>query len=164
MADKLGIMISQLWFRVQLFIENAERIKGADQLNERDLVLLDYLERRQEVSFSELSAFFKKTSPSTMSNTLKRLYQKKLVTRREDPKDLRAKCFSVTAKGRRVLEPIRRGRAELSQIIADSLRLKPEETALIAQAIVRANQTFDHWMGLSGKIETAGSDDHGTVR
>ncbi|ABW67590.1 MarR family winged helix-turn-helix transcriptional regulator [Desulfosudis oleivorans] len=160
MADKLGKMIDQLWFRVQLFIETSGGRQGAGELSERDFILLDYLDRKGEAGFSELSDFFKKVSPSTMSGTLKKLNQKKLVARREDPRDLRANIFSLTPKGRQSLEPVRQSQAELSQIIADSLQLTPEESNLVAEAVVRANKTFDKWMGLSDLLEPDKPDEH----
>ncbi|MFZ5563027.1 MAG: MarR family winged helix-turn-helix transcriptional regulator [Thermodesulfobacteriota bacterium] len=154
MADKLGEMIDQLWFRVQLFIETSGGRQGAGVLTERDFILLDYLDRKGDMNFSQLAAFFKKVSPSTMSSNLKKLNQKKLVARREAPKDLRSNIFSITSKGRQALEPVRQAQAKLSQVIADSLGLTPKEMDLVAEAVARANQTFDQWMGLSDMQRT----------
>ncbi|MEW6080097.1 MAG: MarR family transcriptional regulator [Thermodesulfobacteriota bacterium] len=164
MADNLGKTIDQLWFRVQLFIETTGEQERFGQLTEREFILLDYLDKKKEASFSELSAFFKKVSRSTMSGILKRFHQKKLVSRREDPRDLRSNVFSVTAKGRRMLEPVRQRQAEISHVIADSLQLTPEGTRTLTEAIMRVNRTFDQWMALSGVSETGESDKDGGLR
>lgn len=164
MADNLGEAIEQLWFRVQLFIETSGEQERFGQLTEREFILLDYLDKKKEASFSELSAFFKKVSRSTMSNNLKALHRKKLVSRREDPDDLRSNIFSITAKGRRLLEPVRQRQSEISQVIADSLQLTAEGTRTLTEAVMRVNRTFDQWMDLSGIPVGGQPDNNGGLR
>ena len=141
-------MIEELSMRVRLFIETAGEREYDQQLKDKDIAVMMYLEKKGEVSFSELSAFFRKVSPSTVSNTLKKLYQKKLINRREDPNDLRSTIFSLTSKGRQSLVPVKDETAAMSQALAESLQLSTEESNLVAQVVKRATQNFDTWMGL----------------
>jgi DNA-binding MarR family transcriptional regulator len=149
MTDELQQMIGELSMRVRLFIETAGERQYAQQLKDKDIAILVYLEKKGEVSFSELSSFFRKVSPSTVSNTLKKLYQKKLINRREDPHDLRSNIFSITNKGRQSLAPVIDETTAMSRALAESLQLSAEESNLVAQVVRRATQNFDTWMGFS---------------
>jgi len=145
---KLDQMIDQLSFRVRLFIETIGGNEYPGNLSEREIIFLEYLERKGEVAgFSEFTAFFKKISPSTVSNTLKKLYQKGLVTRIESPQDLRSINFSLTDEGRGMLEPVKRDQAELSRVIAESLDMTVDESGLVSKIVRRAVLSFDAWMG-----------------
>lgn len=160
MAYELKQMIEELSLRVRLFIETAGERQYAQQLKDKDIAMLVYLEKKGDVSFSELSAFFKKVSPSTVSNTLKKLHQKKLINRREDPNDLRSNIFSLTSKGRQSLAPVKDETAAMSLGLVESLQLSAEESNLVAQVVRRATQNFDIWMGLPGDniSDESGSD------
>lgn len=151
MTDELQQLIEELSIRVRLFIETSGERQDPQQLKDKDIAFLEYLGKKGETSFSELSAFFKKVSPSTVSNILKKLYQKKLITRREDPKDLRSNIFSLTKKGRQALEPIKSETAAMSKALVESLDLTPDETRSIEKVVGRATQNFDYWMGIADK-------------
>lgn len=162
-ADIIETGIEQLSLQVRLFSEHTKRKQGLDQLTEREIVLLEFLENKGEASFSELAGFFKKVSPSTVSNMLKKLHSKKLVSRREAPDDLRSTIFGLTAKGRHFMEPIRQEKAELSRIIFESLQLTPEEINSTIKVIERAIKNFDFWLGLSDTPGEADEQDAGRI-
>lgn len=149
MEHELEDMIEQISFRVRLFTESTGKGQSAERVGERELIFLEYLEKKRDVNFSELTIFFKKVSASTVSNTLKKLYEKGLVARKDEPKDLRSKVFSITEDGRRFLEPVKRDQAEVSKVIADFLKLTPEEAKVVAGIIPRAIRNFDSWLGLT---------------
>ncbi len=159
MKDLLENRIEQLSFRVRLFMESSGRGGHADQLSERELVFLEYLEKKGAVSFSQLSAFFKQISASTVSNTLKKLYQQGLITRDDDPRDLRAKIFAISAAGRKFLGPVKRDQAEVFKAITEYLSLSPREHEMMSDVIQRAIRNFDKWLGFNGNTETDGGGD-----
>ena len=158
MADSLEKLIEKLSFRVRLFIETTGSGITDELINERDLTFLEYLEEKGDTGFSEIASFFKKISPSTVSNTLKKLHLKGLVSRREDPDDLRTKIFSLTEEGRHTLTPIKQNQTELFHLIAEALNVTPDEMEVVMAIIGRAIENFNFWLGLANLEEVAEPD------
>lgn len=149
MTDDLKNLFGELSLRIRLFMETMGRGVDDEQLSDRDLNFMAYLNEKGRPGFSEISAFFNKVSPSTVSNTLKKLHVQGLVARHEDPNNLKTKSFSLTERGRKALTPIKQTQAELLNILIDALLLTPEEAQTSKNIIQRAIENFDFWLGLS---------------
>ena len=148
MENEIEKLIAQLALRVRLFRDSTGRTPGINGLGERELTFLEYLELKGESSFSDLTAFFKKVSASTVSNSLKKLYKKGLVERKDDPNDLRAKIFAITEKGCLSLESVKRNQMATFRALVEFLQLTSEEAEISHKIILRSITNFDLGLGL----------------
>ena len=146
MENNMEELIAQLALRVRLFRDSRGKEPSVKGLSERELSFLEYIDMKGDTSFSILSSFFKNISASTVSNTMKKLYKKGLIIRKEDPEDLRTIIISITEEGTRILEQIKKERMHIFEMIVLALKLEEVEERVLYKVIPKAIRNFDEWI------------------
>jgi DNA-binding MarR family transcriptional regulator len=123
-------------------------IKGED-LTDREMLLLEILDMRENTSISEIAALCPKVSNATISTTITKLWRdKKLVNKLILPHNQRVTTVTLTPKGKKVLRKIRETQSNLYETITTSLALSLEQEALFKQALENAIKYFDEELQL----------------
>jgi len=156
MEKQIADLIAEMAFRVRLFSESSGKYFVIDNLGERDLTFLEYLDRRGEVGFAEVAAFFNRVSASTVSNTLKKLFVQGLIHRQDDPEDLRAKRFQISAKGKQKLAKVRDTRSVIYHTIEDNLQLSLQENRMLKEVMRRFIKNIDTTLDFTQSSTTEG--------
>ena len=88
-------------------------------------------------------------SNSTISTTITKLWKdKKLVDKRILPENQRVTTVSLTEKGKKILEEIKRTQADVFGTISISLGLSPDQVEYFQDILKNAISFFDDMMGL----------------
>ena len=129
MKEITEMMIYDMAFRVRLFIaSNLSEEKQANDLSDRETLLLELIDTRGSMSISEISNFYPRVSNSTISTTITKLWkEKKLVDKNILPENQRITTVSLTDKGREKLEQIKRRQSDVFTTVAKSLDLTAEQ-------------------------------------
>jgi DNA-binding MarR family transcriptional regulator len=141
---------------LQEFVNRISHLQGRtltvlteESVTLQQVLLLRRLQQLGESTPSELAERMQ-MSPPAVSQMIERLFQLKLLTRKESPGDRRRKNIAVTARGRELLERVRKARAaeystgvsalsrkvrtELAAVLSRALQELPEETAAVPLA------------------------------
>ena len=150
MKEITEMMIYDMAFRVRLFIaSNLSEEKQANDLSDRETLLLELIDTKGSMSISEISNFYPRVSNSTISTTITKLWKdKKLVDKRILPENQRVTTVSLTEKGRNVLEEIKRTQAEVFGTVTVSLGLSPDQVGYFQEILENAIGFFDKTLGL----------------
>lgn len=125
-------LLTRIWRLQRALAEEAEPCMAEYDLSPRELMLLAYVEHRPHAG--ELARALHLPAPS-VTHALKRLERSELITRENDPGDLRRFLFRLTPKGKRALAA---GRTCLVERLRDRLgRLAPEERETLVALLDR---------------------------
>jgi DNA-binding MarR family transcriptional regulator len=137
-----GQMDLALGDTLQEFVNRVSHLQGRtltvlteESVTLQQVLLLRRLDQLGESTPSELAERMH-MSPPAVSQMLERLFQLKLLTRKESPDDRRRKRVAVTARGRTLLERLREARA--AEYAAGIASLSPKVRAELAAVLSRA--------------------------
>lgn len=144
------MMIYDMAFRIRLYIASKfSEEKRANDLNEREALILELIATKGSMSISEIGKFYPKVSSSTISTTITKLWKdKKLVDKKILPINQRITTVNLTEKGRKVLEQIKKKQTDVYSTVALSLALSAEENESFQQILGNAINFFDDMLGL----------------
>lgn len=149
MKHLLAELIAQLSVRVRIWNEARSQEDNPKKLKDRDIVILEYIMMEGVVGFSQIKHLFQdQMSEPTVSNLLKELYKKGLITREPDPDDFRSIFLSVNKEGKDILEIIKKNRMLTFEMIVNALDLENEETKTLSKIIPKAIQNIDKGLKL----------------
>ena len=137
-------------FRVRLYIASKISEQKVGDLSDRETLILELVGMKGNMSISEIGGLYPTVSNSTISTTITRLWKdKKLVDKRILPENQRVTTVSLTEKGQKVLEEIKRTQSEVFSTVTVSLGLSPDQVEYFQEILENAIGFFDKTLGLT---------------
>jgi DNA-binding MarR family transcriptional regulator len=149
MQKTTEMLIYEMSLRVRLYIASKELERRVEGLTERESLLIELLGLKEEMSISEIANLYGSVSNSTISTTISKLWKdKKLVDKNILPENQRITVVSLTEKGKKVLEEIKKRQSVVFKTVAKSLGLSQEENVYFRDILANAIKFFDQNLGL----------------
>ena len=149
MQTTTEMLIYEMSLRVRLYIASKELERRVQDLTERESLLIELLGLKEEMSISEIGDLYASVSSSTISTTITRLWKdKKLVDKNILPENQRITVVTLTEKGKKVLEEIKKRQSMVFKTVAKSLGLSQEENVYFKDILENAIKFFDEKLGL----------------
>jgi len=149
MKNTIEKLIYDMAFRVRLYIASKVSEHKVGDLTDRETLILELVGMKGNMSISEIGGLYPTVSNSTISTTITKLWKdKKLVDKRILPENQRVTTVSLTEKGRKVLEEIKRTQSEVYGTVTVSLGLSPDQVEYFQEILVNAIGFFDKTLGL----------------
>ena len=143
-------LIYDMAFRVRLYIASKISEQKVGDLTDRETLILELVGMKGNMSISEIGGLYPTVSNSTISTTITRLWKdKKLVDKRILPENQRVTTVSLTEKGQKVLEEIKRSQSEVFSTVTVSLGLEPDQVEYFQEILENAIDFFDKTLGLT---------------
>ncbi len=143
-------LIYDMAFRVRLYIASKISEQKVGDLTDRETLILELVGMKGNMSISEIGSLYPTVSNSTISTTITRLWKdKKLVDKRILPENQRVTTVSLTEKGQKVLEEIKRSQSEVFSTVTVSLGLSPDQVEYFQEILENAIGLFDKTLGLT---------------
>jgi DNA-binding MarR family transcriptional regulator len=143
-------LIYDMAFRVRLYIASKISEQKVGDLTDRETLILELVGMKGNMSISEIGSLYPTVSNSTISTTITRLWKdKKLVDKRILPENQRVTTVSLTEKGQKVLEEIKRSQSEVFSTVTVSLGLSPDQVEYFQEILENAIGFFDKTLGLT---------------
>ena len=143
-------LIYDMAFRVRLYIASKISEQKVGDLTDRETLILELVGMKGNMSISEIGNLYPTVSNSTISTTITRLWKdKKLVDKRILPENQRVTTVSLTEKGQKVLEEIKRSQSEVFSTVTVSLGLSPDQVEYFQEILENAISFFDKTLGLT---------------
>ncbi len=150
MKNNTEKLIYDMAFRVRLYIASKVSEQKVGDLTERETLILELVGMKGNMSISEIGSLYPTVSNSTISTTITKLWKdKKLVDKRILPENQRVTTVSLTEKGKKVLEEIKRTQSEVFSTVTVSLGLAPDQVQYFQEILENAISFFDKTLGLS---------------
>ncbi len=150
MKNNTEKLIYDMAFRVRLYIASKVSEQKVGDLTERETLILELVGMKGNMSISEIGSLYPTVSNSTISTTITRLWKdKKLVDKRILPENQRVTTVSLTGKGKKVLEEIKRTQSEVFSTVTVSLGLAPDQVQYFQEILENAITFFDKTLGLT---------------
>ena len=150
MKNNTEKLIYDMAFRVRLYIASKVSEQKVGDLTERETLILELVGMKGNMSISEIGSLYPTVSNSTISTTITKLWKdKKLVDKRILPENQRVTTVSLTEKGEKVLEEIKRTQSEVFSTVTVSLGLAPDQVQYFQEILENAISFFDKTLGLS---------------
>ena len=149
MKNNTEKLIYDMAFRVRLYIASKVSEQKVGDLTDRETLILELVGMKGNMSISEIGNLYPTVSNSTISTTITKLWKdKKLVDKRILPENQRVTTVSLTEKGQKVLEEIKRTQSEVYGTVAVSLGLAPDQVQYFQEILENAISFFDKTLGL----------------
>ena len=143
-------LIYDMAFRVRLYIASKISEQKVGDLTDRETLILELVGMKGNLSISEIGGLYPTVSNSTISTTITRLWKdKKLVDKRILPENQRVTTVSLTEKGQKVLEEIKRSQSEVFSTVTVSLGLELDQVEYFQEILENAIGFFDKTLGLT---------------
>jgi len=150
MKNNTEKLIYDMAFRVRLYIASKISEQKVGDLTDRETLILELVGMKGNMSISEIGSLYPTVSNSTISTTITKLWKdKKLVDKRILPENQRVTTVSLTEKGKKVLEEIKRTQAEVFGTVTVSLGLSPDQVEYFQEILENAIGFFDKTLGLN---------------
>jgi DNA-binding MarR family transcriptional regulator len=150
MKNNTEKLIYDMAFRVRLYIASKISEHKVGDLTDRETLILELVGMKGDMSISEIGSLYPTVSNSTISTTITKLWKdKKLVDKRIVPENQRVTTVSLTEKGKKVLEEVKRTQSEVFSTVTVSLGLSPDQVEYFQEILVNAIGFFDKTLGLS---------------
>jgi len=142
-------LIYDMAFRVRLYMASKVSEKKVGGLTDRESLVIELVGMKGRMSISEIGKLYPTVSNSTISTTITKLWKdKQLVDKKILPENQRVTTVSLTEKGERVLEEIKRTQADVFSTVTRSLGLSPEQVQYFQEILENAIDFFDEALGL----------------
>jgi len=143
-------LIYDMAFRVRLYIASKISEQKVGDLTDRETLIMELVGMKGNMSISEIGSLYPTVSNSTISTTITKLWKdKKLVDKRILPENQRVTTVSLTEKGKKVLEEIKRTQSEVFSTVTVSLGLSPDQVEYFQEILENAIGFFDKTLGLN---------------
>jgi len=150
MKNNTEKLIYDMAFRVRLYIASKISEQKVGDLTDRETLILELVGMKGDMSISEIGSLYPTVSNSTISTTITKLWKdKKLVDKKILPENQRVTTVSLTEKGKKVLEEIKRTQSEVFGTVTVSLGLSPDQVEYFQEILENAIGFFDKTLGLS---------------
>lgn len=139
---KLERLIDEISVKMRL-LKVAQDTKVTGQYSEREILLLELIDAKKKMSISELTTSFKVVSKSIISSTISNFWKAQIVNKERDIENQRIAYVSLTPRGKKLLNTIRKQKDERFSILIKALDLNPEQKEMIKQILENAIKMFD---------------------
>jgi DNA-binding MarR family transcriptional regulator len=144
MESKFSRLIYEMSLRVRVMKSSLANEKRLGDLTEREILLIELLGSKSDMSISEICSLHPQVSASTISTTITKLWKEKgLLIKTILPENQRVTIVNLTEKGRRVLKEIRALHISMYSTIEDSLGMTAKELNWLSERIEKAIEFFD---------------------
>jgi DNA-binding MarR family transcriptional regulator len=147
--EQLGDLLQEFVNRVSHLQGNTLAVLTDESVTLQQVLLLRRLQQAGESTPSEIAERMHMSLPA-VSQMIERLFLLNLLTRAEAAEDRRRKRIAVTARGRALLERVRRARA--TEYAAGTSRLSPKLRAELARLLRRALQELPREYEATGAV------------
>ena len=149
MKDVTELMIYDMAFRVRLYMASKISEQKVGDLTDRESLIIELVGMKGSMSISEIGSLYPSVSNSTISTTITKLWKdKKLVDKKILPENQRVTTVTLTDKGEKILEDIKRMQSDVFGTISVSLGLEPDQAEYFQDILKNAIGFFDETMGL----------------
>jgi len=149
MGNTTESLIYDMAFRVRLYMASKVSEKKVGDLTDRESLIIELVGMKGSMSISEIGSLYPSVSNSTISTTITKLWKdKKLVDKNILPENQRVTTVTLTEKGKKILEEIKRTQADVFSTISVSLGLSPDQAEYFHDILKNAINFFDETMGL----------------
>jgi len=144
MEDKLVKAFSELSLRMRLIKSIQEEKSSTSEITDREILVLELLDRAGTLTVSQIAALHPNVSESTISTTITRLWRdKKLVSKTICPENQRVTNVELTDKGRKELEIYAAHQSVRYKVLLKAMQISENEGQMFFEIISRANKVFD---------------------
>ena len=151
METELAKLLDELGLRMRLLKATQEAISEGEDLSERDILILELLNSRGQMTVSEVIAAYPQVSESTISTDITKLWRNKLVSKTTNPDNQRITFVGMTQKGKETLDDIRKSRYQRLATLVLAMDFTPDEAQVMRRLTSRAISFFDEFLGLKKK-------------
>jgi DNA-binding MarR family transcriptional regulator len=149
MGPDLENAISEITIRMRLFRALQEEQYPTMPLTEREVMILELLDKRGKMSISEIAASIPKISDSTISTSVTKLWRDKhLVSKTISPDNQRTTIVELTGGGKKAIDTINKQRAERFKALFQALEVSDSEKEVFINILNRMIPFFDKYLGL----------------
>jgi DNA-binding MarR family transcriptional regulator len=149
MGKSIESLIYDMAFRVRLYMASKISEQKVGDLTDRESLIIELVGMKGSMSISEIGSLYPSVSNSTISTTITKLWKdKKLVDKKILPENQRVTTVTLTDKGEKILEDIKRMQSDVFSTISISLGLAPDQTEYFQDILKNAIGFFDETMGL----------------
>ena len=149
MGKSIESLIYDMAFRVRLYMASKISEQKVGDLTDRESLIIELVGMKGSMSISEIGSLYPSVSNSTISTTITKLWKdKKLVDKKILPENQRVTTVTLTEKGEKILEDIKRMQADVFSTISVSLGLAPDQAEYFQDILKNAIGFFDETMGL----------------
>ena len=150
MKNNTEKLIYDMAFRVRLYVASKVSEQKVGDLTDRETLILELVGMKGNMSISEIGSLYPTVSNSTISTTITKLWKdKKLVDKRILPENQRVTTVSLTEKGKKVLEEVKRTQSEVFSTVTVSLGLSSDQVVYFQEILENAIGFFDKTLGLN---------------
>lgn len=150
MGNRLLKLIQDVSLRMRLYRDVQRSRANAEELSDRELLILRLLSERERMSVSEVAAAFNEVAlhtvgESTISTTISRLWNEKgCVSKKIDPRNQRVTTVRLTDKGRKALKAEQESQLERFKALIHAIDLTEQQQDLMENILDKAVSYFDH--------------------
>jgi len=149
MGKSTESLIYDMAFRVRLYMASKISEQKVGDLTDRESLIIELVGMKGSMSISEIGSLYPTVSNSTISTTITKLWKdKKLVDKKILPENQRVTTVTLTDKGEKILEDIKRMQSDVFGTISVSLGLAPDQAEYFQDILKNAIGFFDETMGL----------------
>ena len=121
----------------------------SEGLTERDVMILELLNKREKMTVSEIAAADPNVSDSTISTDVTKLWRdKKMVSKTISPENQRTTIVELTEKGKKAIEVINKQRTERFKTLFQAIEVTDDEKQVLLKILARAIPFFDKHLRL----------------
>ena len=149
MGPELENAIAEVTLRMRLIRALQEEQHPTVPLSEREVMILELLDKRGKMSISEIAASIPKLSDSTVSTSVTKLWRDKhLVSKTISPDNQRTTIVELTEGGKKAIETINNQRTERFKALFQALEMSDGEKEVFVNILNRMIPFFDKYLGL----------------
>ena len=145
MESDLEKAINVVNLQLHLFTAVRQEISGLEGLVERDIMILEILNRQGAMTVTRIAKTFTYTSESTISTAITKLWRdRKLVSKKRDDQNQRIRIIELTDKGKKAIEELYIQRAEKFYALFEEIQATKEERQVLLKILTRIKMFFNN--------------------
>ena len=157
MSKDIAKGVRDLTLRMRFLKAIQEEQANGENLSERELLILELLSEKGDMTVSQVSAADPGASESTISSTITRLWRdKKMVTKTISPENQRTTIIGLTDKGRKIIEIFNKQREERFKTLFEAINVTDGEKEALLNVLRRATAFFDKHLGIENVSNNKG--------
>ena len=144
MENKIVNAISELSLRMRLIKSMQEDKSSSSNLTDRDMLLLEMVDKAGAMTVSQIAAVHPNVSESTISTLITRLWRdKKVVSKTICPENQRVTNVELTEKGKKELEVYAAHQSFRYKALLKAMQISDNEGQMLFEIMSRAVKVFD---------------------
>ncbi|MCF7954465.1 MAG: winged helix DNA-binding protein [Phycisphaerae bacterium] len=144
MENNLVKVISELSLRMRLIKSIQEDKSSSSELTDRELLLLELLDKAGTMTISQIAALYPNVSESTISTTITKLWRdRKVVSKTISPENQRVTNVELTEKGKKELKVYAEHQVFRYKALLKAMQITASEGEVLFEVMSRAVKVFD---------------------